>query len=234
MSAAAKVVGVLGGMGPAATVDFMQRVLAATGAARDADHLRMIVDCNPLVPDRNAAVAGTGPSPGPVLASMAQGLERAGAQLLAMPCNTAHAFLADVRAATALPIVDIVEETVRALGAMPRPPRAVGLLATTGTVDAGLYQRALEHAGIRPVVPTGEARGAFMAVLARIKGGDVGVGSRAAMRDVALALVAAGADAIVAACTEVPLVLDSHDLDVPLLNSTDCLVAATVRTARGG
>ena len=80
-----KTVGVLGGMGPAATLDFFQRVLASSGATRDSEHVRLIIDCNPFVPDRNAAVAGTGPSSGPALADMAQGLERAGAELLVMP-----------------------------------------------------------------------------------------------------------------------------------------------------
>src|SRR5262249_24822880 len=112
MSGGARTVGVLGGMGPAATLDFFARVLAATSAGRDQDHIRLIIDCNPAVPDRNEAVAGKGPSPVPLLSAMAQGLEGAGAELLVMPCNAAHAFLRELAQSTALPIVSIIDVTV--------------------------------------------------------------------------------------------------------------------------
>ncbi len=110
-----KTVGVLGGMGPAATLDFFQRVLNASNATRDSEHIRLIIDCNPFVPDRNASIAGTGSSSGPALAEMACGLKRAGANLLVMPCNTAHAFLDDIRAATQLPITSIIDVTVQGI-----------------------------------------------------------------------------------------------------------------------
>jgi aspartate racemase len=228
-----KTVGVLGGMGPAATLDFFHRVLAASGAERDSEHIRLIIDCNPFVPDRNAAVAGTGPSSGPALADMARGLERAGAELLVMPCNTAHAFLDDITAATNLPVISIIDVTVNALVADDAKPRRAGLLATTGCIDAGLYQRALQGAGVIPVVPAGAARDLFMAVLKRIKAGDVGPPVKTDMLRVARALMDDGAEAIIAGCTEVPLVLAQADLATPLLNSTDCLVEATIAAARG-
>jgi aspartate racemase len=232
MSQPSKTVGVLGGMGPAATLDFFQRVLAASNATRDSEHIRLIIDCNPFVPDRNAAIAGTGPSSGPALADMARGLERAGAELLVMPCNTAHAFLDDIRAATRLPVISIIDVTVDALVADHNKPRRAGVLATTGCVDAGLYQTALDSVGVTPVVPTGAARELFMAVLMRIKAGDIGLATQSDMLRIARALMDAGAEAIIAGCTEVPLVLHQSDLDVPLLNSTDCLVEATIATAR--
>lgn len=232
MTQPSKTVGVLGGMGPAATLDFFQRILAASNAPRDSEHIRMIIDCNPFVPDRNAAVAGTGPSSGPALADMARGLERAGAELLVMPCNTAHAFLADIRTATPLPVISIIDVTVEALVSDNSKPRRAGILATTGCVDAGLYQNALDRVGVAPVVPSGEARDLFMAVLKRIKAGDVGISTKSEMLRVARALLNDGAEALIAGCTEVPLVLDQSDLDVPLLNSTDCLVEATIAAAR--
>lgn len=232
MSEPSKTVGVLGGMGPAATLDFFQRVLAASNASRDSEHVRLIIDCNPFVPDRNAAVAGAGPSSGPALADMARGLERAGAELLVMPCNTAHAFLDDIRAATRLPVISIIDVTVSALVANIKQPRRAGVLATTGCVDAGLYQNALDRVGVTPVAPTGAARELFMAVLKRIKAGEVGDATKSDMLRVARALLDAGAEAIIAGCTEVPLVLDQADLEEPLLNSTDCLVEATITAAR--
>lgn len=232
MSQTSRTVGVLGGMGPAATLDFFQRVLAASNATRDSEHIRLIIDCNPFVPDRNAAVAGTGPSSGPVLAEMARGLERAGAELLVMPCNTAHAFVADIMQATQLPLLSIIDVTVNALRAKRFLPRSAGILATTGCVDAGLYQAALSKAAIAPVLPDAQNRMRFMHVLGRIKAGETGPAAKAEMLAIAQSLVEAGAESVIAACTEVPLVLERNDLDVPLLSSTDCLVEATIAAAR--
>jgi aspartate racemase len=233
MTAASKTVGVLGGMGPAATLDFFARVLAESKAGRDQEHVRLIIDCNPAVPDRNAAVAGTGPSPAPVLQAMAQGLARAGADILVMPCNAAHAFLADVKAATDLPVISIIDVTVEGLRRALPQLRSAGILASTGCLDAGLYQTALAEIGVAAVVPTGETRERFMNVLYRIKGGDTGAAVKYEMIGIADALIAQGAQAIIAGCTEVPLVLAARDVGAPLLNSTDCLVLATIAAARG-
>ena len=108
-------VGVLGGMGPDATVDFMSKVIAATPAGSDQEHVHMLVDHNPHVPDRTRAILGEGGEPGPVLAAMAKQLEQAGASMIVMPCNTAHAFQADIEAALAVPFVSIIDETVEVI-----------------------------------------------------------------------------------------------------------------------
>ena len=226
-----RVVGVLGGMGPAATWDFCRRLTTATPATRDQDHLRVLVDADPAVPDRNAAIAGRGPSPGPRLAVMARGLERAGAELLCMPCNAAHAFADAVRDATVVPFVDMVEATVEAtLARAPGLARA-GLLATTATLDAGLYERAFAARGVS-VAPTPEDdRRALMEAVYAVKAGDASPARREAMRTLAERARARGAEAIVAACTEVPLLLAEEDLDVPLVGSSQALAEAVVRIA---
>jgi aspartate racemase len=238
MTAPRRIAGVLGGMGPAATIDFMAKVLACSQAARgpgsvEQDDVRLLVDSNPGVPDRNAAVAGTGPSPGPVLAAMAQGLERAGADFLVMPCNAAHAFADHIIGATPLPFVHIIDETVRAVRAGYPAIRTVGVLAVAATAERRLYENAFERDGIVAVVPEGTARDHFMQIVWHIKGGDTGAEVRAAMRAVAEALVARGAELIVAGCTEVPLVLDAGDLDVPFVDATLVLAERTVAYARG-
>ena len=221
------VIGILGGMGPAATVDFMARILAATPAARDEDHFRLLVDCNPRVPNRNRAQAGEGASPGPVLAAMAKGLERQGATLLVMPCNAAHAYAADIRAAVTIPFLSMIEETGAALAARYPEARRVGLLAVDGTLAAGLYQPHLPE----PVLLDPERQAGFMALVYRIKAGDTGPGARADMIRFANALVGAGAEVVIAGCTEVPLVLDPADIPVPLLATTDVLVEAAINAA---
>lgn len=229
-----KTVGVLGGLGPEATLEFYARVLELTPATQDQDHLRLIIDSNPKVPNRNEAVAGTGPSPGPMLARMAAGLEHAGADFLVMACNAAHAFQPHIEEAISVPFVSIIEETVRAT--LERTPKVtrVGVLASSGCLDARLYHDAFAEHGVGVVVPEGAGRETFMRLLYRIKAGDKGAEVREAMRALALALVAQGAEAIVAGCTEVPLVLTPDALPCPLLDSSAVLAERTVFYATHG
>ncbi|HUO02863.1 MAG TPA: amino acid racemase, partial [Rhizomicrobium sp.] len=137
-----KNVGIIGGMGPAATVDLMARIIRLSPVRSDQDGIRMLVDNNPHVPDRNKAIAGTGPSPAPVLAAMARGLEAQGAEFLVMACNTAHAFEQSIREAVRIPFLSIIQETIDAARMSSSPPRRVALLAAAGCLDAGLYQKA--------------------------------------------------------------------------------------------
>jgi aspartate racemase len=227
-----QVVGVLGGLGPEATLDFYTKVLALTPAARDQDHLHLIIDSNPGVPNRNEAVAGTGPSPGPALAAMAVGLERAGADFLVMVCNAAHAFAPEIEAAVSVPFVSIIEETCDAALRRVSGLKTVGVLGSSGCLDAGLYQAAFTKRGVTTLVPKGIERDRFMSLLYRVKAGDKGAEVREVMRTLAGSLVGAGAQAIVAGCTEVPLVLSSDALPCPLVNSTDVLAERTVLYAR--
>jgi aspartate racemase len=225
--------GVLGGMGPAATLDFLAKVQARTPpGARDQDHLRLLVDINPQVPDRNAALRGEGPSPAPALAAMAQALERAGAEGLVMVCNSAHAFAGDIRAAVSIPLISIIDETVERVRRDHPQARRVGLLAADACLRAALYQDAFAAAGVEALSLKGEARARFMALIYRIKGGDTGDGAGAEMSGLADELVASGAEVIVSACTEVPLVLGPADVRTPLVDCTEVLVDAAIRFAR--
>ena len=215
-----KVLGVLGGMGPAATVAFLARVQALTPAEGDADHIRVVMDMNPQVPDRNTR-------PGEAeaeLGRMAMRLKAAGAEVLAMPCNTAHAQKPGIVAA-GLPFIDMIAATVAA--AKGYDARSIGILATPG--GEALYVAALTAAGVKPVVLQGDDRAAFMACVYGVKRGDVGVDNRAAMARLAEALNVAGADAVIAGCTEVPLLLDAPDVSVPLVDSAEVLAEACVR-----
>ena len=220
-----RTIGVIGGMGPAATADFMARLVAGAGAGCDADHPRVLIDSNPHVPDRNAAMAGTGPSPGPVLAAMAKALLAQGADVLAMPCNAAHGWAADIRAVAGHRFVDIVDTALAA--AMAHRPRCIGVIAIGATLDGRLYDRAAVPviAGDRTVV---------QALVNRIKSGNTGAAVAAEMAMIAAGLVADGADVIIAACTEVPLVLAASAVTVPLVDATAALATATLAAARTG
>ena len=158
----AKTVGVLGGLGPAATADFFSKLVTATPAATDQDHLHIIIDNNPKVPNRNEAVAGTGVSPAPVLAEMASRLEVAGADFLVMVCNAAHAFQDAITDAASVPFVSIIEETSDAVKAQLPTGAKVGVLASSGCLDTDLYQDALAARGLHALIPAGATKDAFM------------------------------------------------------------------------
>lgn len=214
-------------MGPAATADFLARLVVAVGAADDRGHPRILVDSNPHVPDRNAARRGEGPSPGPALAAMARGLEAQGAELLVMPCNAAHGWADDIRGATSLPFVDMVE--VAAREAIATGATQVGLIAVAATLEGRLYHRPLEAGGLAVLTPEAEE---VRRLVARVKAGDTGPDARAEARALADALAASGASAVIAACTEIPLVLDAGACPVPFIDSTAALVRAALSAAR--
>ena len=220
MNSPTKTLGVLGGMGPAATTDFLMKLQAATPAARDADHVRVLMDLNPRVPDRMAEPEAATAE----LGRMAERLKAMGAEVLAMPCNTAHATADGIRAA-GLPFVDMIAETTGE--ALKGGARTVGVLATPG--GEALYRAALTAAGATTLLPEGEDRPALMALIQGVKAGRTGPDARAAMAALAAGLVARGAEAVIAGCTEVPLLLSAPDVAVPLADSAEVLARACVR-----
>ncbi|MCR5877257.1 amino acid racemase [Phenylobacterium sp. J367] len=212
-------------MGPAATLDFLARLQAYTPAERDQDHIRVLVDINPQVPDRNVPGSGAGP----VLAEMAGALQGAGADVLAIACNTAHAHADLIQRASGLPLIDLIEtgaQAAHATGAV-----RAGVLGTKGALR--LYREYLAAQAMGLVALPPERQEAFMAVLYRIKGGDVGPDVRRAMQGLAEDLIADGAECIVAGCTEVPLVLGPEDLKVEFIDSGDLLARRCVAVCLG-
>jgi len=228
-----KVAGVLGGMGPAATVDFMNKVIAFTPARRDHEHIRMLVEHNPKVPSRQNTSAADDTIIRDQLADMAQRLEAAGADFLVMVCNTAHGWLDEARRTVSIPFLSIVDVTVEALRGRYPEVRSAAIMATPACTRGGLYQAALADAAITPVVPDDEALASLMILIDRVKAGDQGRAVSEAMAAIAARLVADGANAVIAACTEIPLVLHPDQLPVPLISSTDELARCTVALALG-
>lgn len=228
-----KIVGVLGGMGPDATVDFMAKVIALTPADRDQDHIHMLVDHNPNVPNRQAAILDGGADPGPQIAAMARRLESAGAEFLVIPCNTAYVFAPSILESVNIPLISIIDETIAAIGEQSPAAKAVGLLATNGCLKARVYQDALRANDLSPVLPDDDQLNELMDLVNGIKAGNQDEAVSAAMRKLANALISQGAQAVVAGCTEIPLVLNDAMLTVPLISSTDILALKTVQFARG-
>lgn len=228
-----KTAGVLGGMGPQATVDFMAKVIALTDGERDQDHVRMLVDHNPHVPNRQDAILADGEDPGPALAAMAAGLQASGADFLVIPCNTAYVFEDAILAATHIPLISIIGVSVAAVQDSTPEVDRVGLLATDGCLRSGIYQAGLEAAGLAAELPTAAELGELMTLIAAIKGGRHSDETARAMADLGEALVSRGAGAIIAGCTEIPLVLGGDAVSVPLVSSTDALAEITVKLATG-
>lgn len=217
-----KILGVIGGMGPAATVAFLARVQALTPAEGDADHIRVVMDLNPQVPDRNTR-------PGEaevVLGQMAEGLAAAGAEVIAMPCNTAHAQAGAIRAACEAKSLRFIDMIAATADAAASGAKRIGVLATPG--GEGLYTEALAARGVDTVLLEGADREAFMALVYGVKRGDVGEAARAGMLRLAQPLADAGAHGLIAGCTEVPLLLRAEDAPIPLTDSAEVLAKACV------
>lgn len=221
-----KTVGVIGGLGPMATLDFFERILRRTRAVREQDHLRLIIDNNTKIPDRNAFKRGEGPSPGPALAAAALALEKAGAEFIVMACNTTHAWEPEIRAAISVPFISIIEETTKAVAELD--PERAGVLAVDACLSSNLYQDALAKRGVKTVLLNADSQRSFMELVYRIKSGDTGETVRRSMTTLARKLEAQGAEVIIAGCTEVPLVLTADDIEGELVSSTDVLVERTI------
>lgn len=222
-------VGVLGGMGPAATADFYAKLIRRTPATRDQDHLRVAIWADPTVPDRVAAVIDGSTQPYPAMLAGALRLRDLGATLMVMPCHTAHAFLPNLRADTGLPFLDIIEETISELARQPNPGGTVGLLGTRGILHSGLYQTRLHRAHLDMAVPAEPVQKQTDLAIRNIKQADLQAGAEHLRRAVQ-AMADAGSTRIVLACTELPLAAAHLTLSpIELLDPTELLAAAAIR-----
>lgn len=203
-------IGVLGGMGPLATVDFLHKLVEEMPAAFDQDHVPVLAWNVAQIPDRQQALAGTGESPLPALVDGIRRLAGAGVTRIVVPCNTAHYWFDNLAAASPVPLIHIIDATLEVLdsGRANAPGGTVGLIATRGTLASGLYQRRFEQAGIAYLENTDDELDTFFTPgCYAVKRGEVEAGARL-LEAAADALVARGAKRLVLACTEVPLALE--------------------------
>lgn len=216
-------IGILGGMGPEATVLLMQKLIAAVPARDDADHIPLIVDQNPQVPSRiRFLIEGGSEDPGPVLAAMAAHLERAGAEALAMPCNTAHHFAPAIRAAVGVPFLDMVALAVDRARTEAGAGGKVGILASPAVRKVGLFDAALAVAGLTAVYPDDEA--AMLAAIRRIKAEGASDAAKAALREASATLLGKGARVQMIACTEFSLIATAVAPGAAVFDTLDVLV----------
>ena len=225
-----RAVGVIGGVGPMATVYYMQRVIEMTKADSDQEHINMLVlnDCD--IPDRTAFITGrSSEDPLSVMIEDAKKLEDAGCDFVVIPCNTAHYFYDELQESVQIPVVNIVEETIRYAKARVQDLSCVGIMATTGTIVTGTYQKYAENAGLSSVIPDEDGQEALMSIIYDgVKAGKPV--SRAQFDAIADSLRERGAQCLILGCTELSVLkrdLSINDPDV--LDSIDVLAAETVR-----
>jgi aspartate racemase len=230
-----KVVGIIGGLGPEATVDLMTRVIRATPAGDDQDHIRMIVDCNPKVPSRMKAILeGTGENPAPALVAMAQNLAAWGADFLVIACNTAHLYLDRIREAVPVPVLNMIDLTVdRAVSENP-DIRKAGLLASWTVIRPGLYQAAFEKRGVALLHPSPALQDRLLTAIRRIKTGHYGPPEREALKEAAHELMEQGAEVMIIACTELSVIGEGLGMPTRMVDASQVLAEAIVQTVKRG
>jgi aspartate racemase len=204
-------IGVLGGMGPLATLDFFSKVLAATPAAGDEDHVPMLIQNDPRIPPRPPAILSGGISPLPALLAGRDRLIAAGAMALAMPCNTAHYWFAELLEACPIPFLSIVDASIKELSQLAQAGSSIGIIATQATLDAKIFDPALLREGYSVQLPDQAAMTALILPgIALVKQGQTEEGGRL-LEQAVQALLNQGASAVILACTETPVALDSID-----------------------
>ena len=225
-----KTIGIMGGMGPMATVDLMKKIILATEAGCDQEHIPMLVYNNPQIPDRTAAIMGKGPSPASAMLETARKLEQGGADFIIIACNTAHYFLPEILPQLSIPVISIMEATVT--GAKRRGLNTVGLLATSGTVSTGLYQKELEKQGLRYILPEEERQHIVDDMIYEgVKAGRKDYDTAQA-RQLMADMIKLGAEGFILGCTEVPLAVAMYGLQGNFIDSTQELAMAAIRMAQ--
>ena len=225
-----KTIGVIGGMGPQATVDFFQKILDNTKAERDQDHIHVIIDNNPQTPDRTEFLLGVGESPLKSLVNSAVKLQLMGADLLAMPCNTAHYFYDEIVKFVDIPFINMIDEVAAGIRAKNPTAERVGLLATKGVYSMGLYSRYLKKYGIEAVVPSEEGIEIVGKTIYAIKK-DLSVVDPAGINGIIEDMRTEGVDTIILGCTELPLIVNKYPKGPDYVDSTAVLAKRAVEMA---
>lgn len=212
--------GVLGGMGPMATVDFLYKLTNLTPSANDQGHVPLIVHTYPQTPDRTSALTGNGPSPLRYLIEGARSIEQAGASALVIPCNTAHAWYEEVQASISVPVFHIADAALAEIRNVRNATR-IGLLSTPGTIKTGVYT---EHRkDVHWVLPPDELMDASVLTAIRsVKAADLSTARKQLLPTLAW-IQEQQIDAVILGCTELPLIVDQLSDPVVLVDATEAL-----------
>ena len=203
-----KIIGIVGGMGPSATVDLMDKIIRCTPAVTDQQHLKMVVEHNPQIPDRTKYLLGDGADPTDAIYATCKKLESAGADMIAIPCNTAHAFFGRIQPRLSIPIVNMLQATVEFLKHAHPDTQKVGLLATSGTIKSGVYHDVFKATDCDLLVPDLDFQKKLMNVIYGDEGIKAGYTDGECLNEFQLVLdhlTDRGAGVVILGCTELPL-----------------------------
>jgi aspartate racemase len=225
-----KRLGVLGGMGPAASAEFITRLIQQTPATRDQDHIPFVLWNNPQIPDRSTSMRNGDDKPLPYLIEGIQALKYSGCDLIVIPCNTAHFWFHELSKLN-VKIVHIVDSVADSLRDVNVINSTIGVIGTQATVELGLYQYILNRSGWNCIVPTKEEMNTLVQpAIDLIKGGDIEQ-AHSMLMTVVRSLIDRGAKAVVLGCTEIPLaVKEVEEQSIPMVNSINSLVKLAIKT----
>jgi aspartate racemase len=227
-----KTIGIIGGMGPLATVHLYERIVLRTKAVRDQDHIRVLIDSNTNIPDRTKAIISDGEDPTIELIKSAKILENSGADFLIMPCNTAHYFINTIQEAVNIPFVNMVEETVKYTEKKFGKDTVVGILATDGTIKSKIYENYYTNLGIKTVVPDKTQADVMKFIYDVIKKGNYNEGT-SLMFSAVEELKEMGATSFLLGCTELSSAQYLYKFEGNFINPIEVLTERSIEFAGG-
>ncbi len=226
-----KIVGIIGGMGPEATVDLMQRIIRLTPALDDMDHIRCIVDNNPKVPSRiKAIIEGNGEDPGPCMADMGKRLETWGADFLVIACNTAHYYYDTVQDAVKIPVINLIDLVSNTIKTNFPDQKKIGILASPAVAMTGLYSSRFEKLGLQDIWPDPWYQDSLFTIIKEVKKGNTDSRTKDAYIKVCENLLDKGAGIAVIACTELSAL--GGDLPINAIDAAQVLAMKIVQVAK--
>ncbi|RQV98918.1 MAG: amino acid racemase [Calditrichaeota bacterium] len=229
-------VGMIGGMGPASTLELMRKIIERSPARIEQEHLRILIDNRPQIPDRTAYIMGNGSSPVPLLQDSARQLERWGADFVTMACNTAHAFVEEVQKSVNIPILNMLAILADYIGRRTDTGSSILLLTTTGAIQAGIFNRYLD--GFKLILPDREIQQNVIMDIIYGENGMKLTGNLSGNRERILEIIRQydeinNLNLIIAGCTELGILLDNISLEKEVINPLDCLADEIVKQAYG-
>lgn len=222
-----KIVGVIGGMGPEATLDLFYKIIKNTKAEKDQDHIHLIIDNYPQIPDRTAYLLGKGENPFPYILKSSKNLESLGVSAICMPCNTAHYFIDEIRKNLSIPFLSIVESVIEEINENYKNVKNVGLIATKGTIIGKVYENPLKKEGFKVIIRE-DLLEDIMKIIYSIKGGVIEQNKDLFLKIVE-EYIKSGSEIIIAGCTEIPLLFPYIKTKIPIIDSTLCLAKKVIK-----
>jgi aspartate racemase len=227
-----RVVGILGGMGPEATIDLFSSIVTESNAKNDHEHLRIIIDNNPKMPSRQDAILNGGENPGPAMAETARNIAGAGADFIIIGANTAHYFYDYVKNAVDIPVLHIIDEAVLETIKIVDKVKKVGVLATAGAMKTRMYENSFNKFDIEVVEVPEEIQELVHNSIFSFKYDGLTYKNEEMMVKAGNFLIANGAEALIMGCTEIPLILGNKELSVEVVNPNDVIARVAVKYAK--